>query len=345
MGASDITFSLIMPFLDEMANLPATLDSLAEQTVARDRIFFVGVDNSSTDGSGAFVERWLAEHDLVGRLVVESQRSIPRALNVGIRNVRPGDVVVRIDAHTTYAPRYLQSIAEAFAALPADVLCVGGAPTPPEPDSFVSGLLVALYTNPLGLGPADFRAKLVEPKAVDHVYLGAWRPGVLESLGGYDERWRANEDSELSARLIESGGRIFRIDAPCFRKEKRGPIGTALQLSRYGFWRMQTLKRHPNMTRLRHLATPVGIVGSLAILATPWRKLALVGCAAYAAAIVAKRRPGEAPAVTAATLLFFPAVHVGFGLGMLVGAVRSPATPQGGTGSVDAKTTDNEPVL
>jgi cellulose synthase/poly-beta-1,6-N-acetylglucosamine synthase-like glycosyltransferase len=327
-----------MPFLNETPNLPVTLASLAAQTVPRERIFVIGVDNASVDGSGELVRAWLAEHGVAGVVVVEPARSIPRALNTGLRLARAGDVVVRIDAHTRYAPDYLAAIAAAFARLPADVWCVGGAPTPPEPDSFTSGLLNALYTNPLGLGPADFRARLAEPKAVDHVYLGAWRPGVLESLGGFDTRWLANEDSELSARIIEAGGRVFRIDARCLRKETRGLAGTVRQWSRYGFWRAQTLKRHPQMTRPRHLAPPIALTGFVALLCSPWRALALAAYALYAAATIAKRRPGERAAVTAGALVFFPAVHVGYALGLLRGAIRKPATFQGGDGSEGAKT-------
>ena len=335
--ADDVRFSLIMPFLNEMENLPATLATLAAQSVARGRVFLIGVDNTSTDGSGDFVRAWLAEHDVPGTVITESQRSIPRALNAGIAAARAGDVVVRIDAHTLYGPQYLESIADAFATLPEDVWCVGGAPTPPDPDSFTSGLLNALYTNPLGLGPADFRAILKEPRPVDHVYLGAWRPGVLESLGGFDTRWLANEDSELSARVIEAGGRVFRIDAPCLRKEKRGVVGTVRQWSRYGFWRAQTLKHHPQMTRPRHLAPPIALMGLVALLVSPWRALSLAGYALYAAATVAKRRPGESPVVTAGSLVFFPAVHVGYALGLLRGATRTPATFEGGDGSEGAK--------
>jgi len=335
--ADETRFSLIMPFLNEAANLPATLASIAAQTVARDRIAFIGVDNTSDDGSGDVVRAWLATHGFAGQVVVERERSIPRALNAGLRCARPSDVIVRIDAHTLYAPTYLEAIAAAFATLPPEVWCVGGAPTPPEPDSFTSGLLAALYTNPLGLGPADFRATLAQPRAVDHVYLGAWRPGVLQSLGGFDERWLANEDSELSARVIEAGGRVYRIDARCSRKEKRGIAGTVRQWSRYGFWRAQTLKRHPQMTRPRHLATPIALVGFIALALSPWRAFALASYALYAAATIANRRRGERFCVTAGTLVFFPAVHVGFALGLLRGAVRTPATFQGGDGSEGAK--------
>jgi glycosyltransferase involved in cell wall biosynthesis len=337
MRTDDIRFSLIMPFLDEAANLPATLASIAAQTVARERMTFIGVDNTSDDGSGDLVRAWLAASGISGCVVVERQRSIPRALNTGLRHAGTDDIVVRIDAHTLYAPNYLAAIANAFATLPSDVWCVGGAPTPPEPDSFTSGLLAALYTNPLGLGPADFRATLGEPRAVDHVYLGAWRPGVLQSLGGFDERWLANEDSELSARVIEAGGRVFRIDARCSRREKRGVVGTVRQWSRYGFWRAQTLKHHPQMTRPRHLATPVALLGLVALLLSPLRVLSLGAYALYAAATIAKRRPGERFAVTAGTLAFFPAVHVGFALGLLRGAVSTPATFKGGDGSEGAK--------
>jgi glycosyltransferase involved in cell wall biosynthesis len=313
----------IMPFLDESRWLPSVLASIEAQDIPRERLFFIAVDNGSSDGGDAMVADWLARIGMPGKLVRAAVQSIPFALNAGLAETSDDDIVVRLDAHTLYDPAYLGTIAQAFETLEPDVWCVGGAPTPAPPDDFSSALGEALYSNPMGLGPADFRE--VTSGRVSTVYLGAWRPGVLQRLGGYDERWLANEDCELAERIAEAGGTIMRIPVRCGRINARGPGATVRQWSRYGFWRAQTFKRYPTAIRPRHVLAPAALVFALALLVSPLRLALAPLYAAYALATIALRRQGESLLVTASTLGFFPLVHVGYSLGLIAGAVRSPA--------------------
>jgi succinoglycan biosynthesis protein ExoA len=314
-----------MPFLNEARHLPGVLASIEAQTIDRDRLFLIAVDNRSSDQGPALVADWLARTGVAGTIVVAEARSIPFALNTGLAYAGDDDIVVRLDAHTLYDPAYLATIADAFETLGADAWCVGGAPTPAPSEDFSSALGEALYSNPMGLGPADFR-NAGGTRRVSTVYLGAWRPGILQRLGGFDERWLANEDCELTERIAEAGGSVMRIPVQCGRICTRGPVATVRQWSRYGFWRAQTFKRYPKAIRPRHVAVPAALVVALALLVSPLRLALAPLYALYALATVALRRRGERPLVTAATLGFFPLVHIGYALGLIVGALRSPAT-------------------
>jgi len=314
----------IMPVLNEIRWLPQVLASIEAQQIPRERLFFIAVDNGSSDGGDAMISDWLTRAGIPGKLVRASVRSIPFALNAGLGETRDDDIVVRLDAHTLYDSAYLSTIAQAFETLEPDVWCVGGAPTPAPSDDFSSALGEALYSNPMGLGPADYRGAVTAGR-VSTVYLGAWRPGVLKRLGGFDERWLANEDCELTERIAQAGGVIMRIPVHCGRICTRGPAATVRQWSRYGFWRAQTFKRYPAAVRPRHVIAPGALVFALALLVSPLRLVLAPLYAAYALATIALRRQGESLLVTAATLGFFPLVHVGYSLGLIAGAVRSPA--------------------
>lgn len=320
-----------MPFRNESRHLPATLRSLASASFSRARLYVIGIDNGSDDGSDVIFERWLLENEIPGELVREPVPSIPHSLNVGIRHAALEDVIVRLDAHTVYGPGYLGAIDDAFATLPTDVWCVGGAPNPDlAATDFQTSLGIALYSNPLGLGPADFRRDAKAATEVSTVYLGAWRPGVLQRLGGFDERWLANEDCEFTERIRSLGGRIYRIPLESGRIVTRDAWSTVRQWTRYGFWRMQTFKRYPKAVRPRHVAVPLGLIFGVAlVLARAWGVLATL-YAAYAVATIVNRRPGEPARATAGSLVFFPCVHVGYALGLLVGLARTPASLRAG---------------
>jgi glycosyltransferase involved in cell wall biosynthesis len=310
--------SLIMPFLNEAAYLPALLDSLSAQSFEHARMTLIAVDDGSTDESAELVEAWVRSGLIRGRVVASGARSIPRALNVALKYVSPDDYVVRLDAHSLYDPDYVTSIVHAFETLPNDVWCVGGNCVPVAPADFGKRLHAALFTNRMGLGPSDYRHS-EEVREVASVYLGAWRPGALVRAGGYDPDWRANEDAELAERIRAAGGRVMRVPARSQNFITRGARASIRQWSRYGYWRARTLKRHPKALRIRHVAPPIGLLGGLALVASPARVLLVPLFAAYAAAVWRFRRPGESAAITAASTLYFPLVQVGFACGMLAG--------------------------
>jgi succinoglycan biosynthesis protein ExoA len=316
----------VMPFLDEAASLPAVLATLSEQTLDPARIYLVAVDDGSTDGSAAIVAAWLAAGPVRGTLIGAAVKSIPYALNAGLAHVDADDVVVRLDAHTLYDPHYLETIDDAFATLEDDVWCVGGAPTPGPATGYLRRLGEALYANPMGLGPADFRrsSNPDEIRRVSTVYLGAWRPGVLQRLGGFDERWEANEDCELTERIAAAGGATARIPVRCGRMSTRGPVATIRQWTRYGYWRAQTFKHYPRAIRARHVAVPVAFLAALGLLVSSARRFLVPLYVLYALATIRFRRRGESTAVTTGSLVFFPLVHCGYAIGLIAGALSTP---------------------
>jgi succinoglycan biosynthesis protein ExoA len=316
---------LVMPFHNEAAHLPAVLASLAAQVDASGRPVrptLIAVDDRSTDDGAAVVRRWLVETGWTGEVVPFDARNIASALNAGIARVGDDAYVIRVDAHTLYAPDYVATIMGAFAALPADVWCVGGNHELSAPTSFGRALHAALFSSPMGFGPADYR-NFEAVKPVTSVYLGAWRPGVMRKLHGYDERWRANEDAELAERVREAGGSVVRVPAHSRKILTRGARAALVQWTRYGYWRAQTIAHHPRSIRLRHVAPPAALLIALGLAISPARLALVPLAAAYGVATIVLRPPGQPAAVTAASLVYFPLVHAGYACGMIAGGFAS----------------------
>jgi succinoglycan biosynthesis protein ExoA len=197
--------SLIIPMYNESSDIVDMLESVRAQDYPHEALQLIVVDGGSTDGSIEIVQSWLDKSDVPGEIVENPRRTIPTSLNVGLAHARPENIVVRLDAHTTYDRRYVATLVAGFAEAPATVGCVGGSVSPDvDRLRFDHSLVAALYTNPMGLGGAAYRFATT-PRVVGSVYLGAWRPGLLQAAGGFDERWEANEDSELAIRLRRMG--------------------------------------------------------------------------------------------------------------------------------------------
>ncbi len=314
---SDRAF-LIVPFLNEAASLPDVLASIAAQTIAPERIYLVAVDSGSTDDGPQLVRDFIARGPIDGIVLRSTAKSIPAALNTGFRWVGDQGITIRLDAHTIYESTYIARIVDEFARRPDSVWCIGGAQTPEPAQDFGRALVVAFMTNPIGLGFSPHRIAR-EPRFVNSVYLGAFRAGVVPRVGYFDERWRANEDSEIMARIVEAGGQILWIPIRSAYRVNRGPVATLRQWARYGFWRAQTIKRHPHTLGVRHLIPPTALCLGFGLLCSAWRLALLPLMLAYALIIVAKRPAAEAPAVTAASTVYFALAHSLNAIGLIVG--------------------------
>ena len=129
---------------------------------------------------------------------------VPTGFNAAIRAAN-GEILIRIDGHTTIAPDYVSQCVETLQRTGADN--VGGRMNANGTTPF--GRTVALSTSsPFGVGGARFHYSDQE-EWVDTVYMGAWPSRVFEQIGGFDEELVRDQDDEFNYRLRENGGRIL----------------------------------------------------------------------------------------------------------------------------------------
>jgi len=149
----------------------------------------VVVDDGSTDGSAAIVER-LARSDPRVRLARQENRGLPAALNAGLTHAR-APFVARMDADDISLPERLARQAD-FLDAHLDVAVVGGA--------------VRTFGRARGnvwrypVNPADVAAALLFVNPIAHP-AAMFRRAAVEALGGYDEGNRYGEDYALWAVL------------------------------------------------------------------------------------------------------------------------------------------------
>ncbi|MCS7312232.1 MAG: glycosyltransferase family 2 protein, partial [Acidobacteria bacterium] len=195
--------TVIIPAWNEAAFIGSCLDSIVANDYPKDRLEVFVVDGGSRDSTRAIVEDYAQRHPFIR--VLDNPRRIPAAaLNVGLRHAR-GEVIVRMDAHTVYAPDYIRKCVELLNTTGA--ANVGGVQRAVGQGYVAEAIAVAL-TSPFGVGDARFRYT-DRPTWTDTVYLGAWRRATLETLGGFNEAWAVNEDYELNYRLRQAGGKVL----------------------------------------------------------------------------------------------------------------------------------------
>ncbi len=244
--------TIIIPVRNEEFFIGQCLQSLIEQDYSPGRLEILVIDGLSEDRTVPIVEGYAERYPSV-KVLRNPKRIIPAALNIGIKH-STGDIVLRADAHTVYAPDYVRTCIELL--LSSGAANVGGVITPVGNDARSRAIAVAV-SSPFGVGNAYYRfAK--KPMWVDTVAFGCWKKSTLLALGGYDEAYLANEDYEMNYRLRLSGGRILLSPEAKSRYFSRCSFkGVIEQYFRYGNWKVKMLRAYPESIVFRQAVPPL----------------------------------------------------------------------------------------
>src|SRR5437588_2157 len=318
--------SVLVPVLNEERHIR---DSVAAMQAQRfdGTLEFLFMDGRSEDSTRAILEELAAEDPRI-RVFENPGRSSTAGLNVGLREAR-GDYIVRMDAHTFYPEDYIARGVERLRR--GDVVWVAGPQVPHGVGRWSRRVALALGSWFGTGGSARWGADGAadgERELDTGVFAGLWLRSTVEEHGGWDEGWPINQDSELAARVLRSGGRIVSIPELAARYVPRDSLrGLARQYWRYGNYRAKTAARHPESLGARHLFAPLLAIAALgAVFAPPPIRTgarAALGVYALGVRAASARTLGRAAASDAAALpVVYAVMHGAWGFGFLAGSVR-----------------------
>lgn len=328
------TVTIILPIRNEAESVARTLDSVLGQDYPAQLMELLVVDGMSGDGTPEIVSKLLEGARMPARLLKNPGRIVPTGLNIALRQAR-GDVIIRVDGHTVIAPDYIRQCVEALQSTGAEN--VGGRMDGVGANPFGRAVAVAT-SSPFGVGGGRFHVSDRE-EWVDTVYLGAFPRRVFEEVGLFDEELVRDQDDEFNYRLRAAGGRVLLH--PKIKSEysvRSSPGSLWRQYFQYGFWKIRVLQKHPRQMSLRQFVPPAFVLGLLlsfsvfslqsSVISLPssiLRRLSLLIPLLYlfanlAASLITSRSRGweHLPRLP----LVFAILHVGYGLGFLVGLFR-----------------------
>ncbi|MEA3511008.1 MAG: glycosyltransferase, partial [Actinomycetota bacterium] len=196
--------SVILPVLNEIANIDDVIDSLTEQRYDG-ALEIVVADGGSQDGTRERLEE-RADRDPCVVVIDNPERRQPSGLNLAATRAS-GEILIRADGHTLYDTDYVQNSALALAE--TDAVAAGG-PMNPVAESGFAVSVVGAMNSPLVL-PARFH-HAANREEVDTVYLGAFRRSDFLAVGGFRTfPSGTSEDADLYARW-RSEGRTVVVD-------------------------------------------------------------------------------------------------------------------------------------
>jgi peptidoglycan/xylan/chitin deacetylase (PgdA/CDA1 family)/glycosyltransferase involved in cell wall biosynthesis len=183
------------------------------------------------------------------RILDNPGRLTSHGLNAAILAAR-GDIIVRADAHTEYAPDYLLRCLEVLQETGADNV---GGPARTKTEGYLQQAIAAAYHSPFSVGGARFHDTEFEGP-VDTVTYGCWPRSTFEKFDLFDEELVRNQDDEHNLRITRGGGKIYQ--SPRIRSwyRPRDSLSALFkQYMQYGYWKVRVIQKHKLPASWRHL--------------------------------------------------------------------------------------------
>jgi succinoglycan biosynthesis protein ExoA len=261
--------SIVVPILNEEKHIRQCLEHLLEQTYPAHLVTMLLVDGRSKDKTRAIIQEVQATYPQRNIQLLDNPKGgVAAALNIGIQAATT-DIVLRMDAHSVPAPDFIEA---SVRALQESKAAYAGGPVRPVGSSLFGQAAAEAWVHPLVSGGAKFRTA-TKGQYTDTVFLGALDKHIFARAGLFNENLVCNEDYEMNIRIRKAGGKIYldpRIQTTY--TPRATPKKLWDQYFRYGWWKVETLKLHPDSLRWRQLVPFlfVAAILSLVLLSPYW---------------------------------------------------------------------------
>src|SRR5581483_784305 len=194
-----IRVTIVVACRNEINHIRGFVDSVLAQDFRGLKWEAIVADGLSDDGTRAVLAEYCADHPQL-RVIDNPRRIVSCGLNVAICAAR-GEIIIRMDVHTRYAPDYCILCLETLESVGADNV---GGPARTTATGIYARAVAAAYHSRFCTG-ARFHDEKYEGW-VDTVTYGCWHRSTFDRIGLFDENLVRNQDDELNLRLIRAGG-------------------------------------------------------------------------------------------------------------------------------------------
>ncbi|WP_020401543.1 glycosyltransferase family 2 protein [Gracilimonas tropica] len=238
--------TVICPVYNEESYIKDVLEFCVKSEPKNKEIIFI--DGASEDKTVNIIREYQAIYDNIN-LYHNPDRYVPFALNKALKYAKT-NLIVRIDAHTKYADDYFLTILKTFDEIDADI--VGGPYRIAYKNQFQKVVGIAISSK-VGVGGSkvhdiSFRGY------VDSVAYGAWKKGLFDDIGYFDERLMRNQDDELHYRAKSKGKKIFlNPDIKLWYYPRETYSSLFRQYYQYGLFKPLVIRKVKSEIKLRHI--------------------------------------------------------------------------------------------
>lgn len=322
--------SLCVIAFNEEDFLEGLFEDIKAQVYNHNGIELVLVNNGSNDKTKEIMERFATDNDFHSVKVVNREKGNQAAgWNTALLNAS-GDIIIKVDAHAKIPEDFV--LASVNGINSGEAVCGGGRPNLPVKDKPWDNTLLVAEECMFGGGFARYRNVQQSKQYINSIYHGAYKAEVFAKVGGFNEALGRTEDNEFHHRLTQAGYKICCMPDIISYQYIRASLSSMLkQKYSNGFWIGLTLKKYPRCLSLFHLVPMVFVLALLAciLFALAGFSLFLIMMTAmyllFDMYITINALKSEKRCAYFAVLPFiFPALHIVYGIGTIVGIIHLP---------------------
>ena len=247
--------SVILPIRNEKRFISKTLQSIIEQKFKGELEIIIS-DGLSNDGTLDIIKQFQKKYRYI-KLVRNNAKIVPTGFNKAL-NFAKGDIIIRVDGHSTIEPDYINNSIKILNEKNAS--CVGG-PTKHFSNTFIGKNISIAQCSYFGAGGASFRTGVSKGKYVNTLAFGAYDRSEFLKVGAYDEELIRNQDEELNYRIVKNGGKIWIDPSIKSRYYVRDSILKLFsQYYYYGFYKVRVIQKIKSIFSFRHFVPAIFVL-------------------------------------------------------------------------------------
>ncbi|MCQ4023185.1 MULTISPECIES: glycosyltransferase family 2 protein [unclassified Ruminococcus] len=323
--------SLCIIAYNEEGALARLFEDIKAQTFPKSQTQVVLVNSRSTDSTRRLMESFAEQNTQYHSVVVVNcrKRLQAAAWNTAITHTT-GDVIIRLDAHSTIPSDFLAQNASVIEG--GEYVCGGARPTKAESETPWQMTLLAAEDSMFGSSFASYRRESDERRYVDTLFHAAYRTEVFANVGGFNEQLGRTEDNEMHYRIRQAGYKICcdpRIKSYQYIRSSLSKM--IKQKFGNGFWVALTLGVCPKCISIFHFAPlclllAILVLGIIALLGFSMPLIALLCVYALFDLLItvgAFFSETKYPHFLLLPLIF-PILHLSYGVGSVLGLLKMP---------------------
>ncbi len=258
---TNLTITIAIPAYNEANYIESVIKGFLNQNHPN-LLEIIVADGGSNDGTQEIIQK-IAFEDSRVRLLNNPLKIQSAGLNLIFKHCQ-GNIFLRADAHSEYAPDYIQKCIEALES--SQALNVGGSQRHIARNNFQGG--VALAFRSFLAGTAKYHDPNYDGYA-DTVYLGCFLTDALQKIVYnnpkkelFDTTQITNQDAELNLKLLELFEKAIYIssDIKVWYTPRSNWKKLCIQYFKYGRGRYLTTKKHSCSSPLRSKLPVIFIV-------------------------------------------------------------------------------------
>ncbi len=321
--------SIIIPCRNEKHFIAKCLESVLENDYPKEYLEIFVVDGMSQDKTKEIVAEYIRKYPFI-KLLDNPKFIAATALNIGIKEAR-GDLIIRLDAHTTYDKSYISKCVSYSQNYDAEN--VGGVISIISRDDKMMGRGIAkAMSSFLGAGGAKYKGVSEKFEEVDTVPFGCFKKEVFDKVGLFNENLQRSQDMEFNVRIKKAGGKIYLFPDIVSYYYVRSDLKSFLKHNFIdGVWAIYPFKFTKILFKLRHYLPLIFVSGLLGLLLlgiffSPFMYVFLVFLIAYAFVIIYSAVNVSLTEKNILYMFYLPIAlvvrHLSYGFGSIFGIIK-----------------------